>query len=99
VDDDRSKHTGYYLKTTDPVKEGIIISGKPVLKIKYFGSTAEDSCDLEQGRYIFNLDQGIILAEGRTVQTFKELAELAAQEKYKDKNFIEIVILPAIVGG
>jgi hypothetical protein len=87
------------IEATDRVEGGAIISDRPGLKIKYFGSTAEDSCDLDQGRYIFNLDEGIILADGRTVQTYAELVELAAQDKYKDKNFIEIMILPAIMGG
>jgi hypothetical protein len=81
------------------LKGGIIIADKPGLKIKYFGSAAEDFCDLEQGRDILNFDQGIILADGRRVQTYKELVEFAAQDKYKNIKFIEIVVLRTIQGG
>ena len=69
------------------------------MKIKYFGSTAEDFCDLDQGRYILNFDRGIVLADGRKVPTYSDLVELAAQDKYKNNKFIEIVVLPAIAGG
>jgi hypothetical protein len=80
-------------------KGGRIISDKPGLKIKYFGSTAEDYCDLEQGRGILNFALGIILADGRRVQNYAELVELAALDQYKSKNFIEIVVLRNIAGG
>jgi hypothetical protein len=81
------------------LKGGIIISDKPGLKIKYFGSTAEDCCDLEQGRDILNFDLGIIMADGRRVQSYMELVEFAALDKYKNNKFIEIVVLRAIAGG
>jgi hypothetical protein len=81
------------------LKGGIIISNKFGLKIKYFGSTAEDFCDLEQGRYILDFDMGIILADGQRVQTYTELVEFATQDKYKNNRFIDIVVLRTISGG
>jgi hypothetical protein len=78
---------------------GAIIADRPALKIKYFGSTAEDYCDLEQGRYILDFDMGIILADGQRVQTYTELVEFVAQDKYRNNQFIEIVVLRTISGG
>jgi hypothetical protein len=81
------------------LKGGAIISERPGLKIKYFGSTAEDYCDLEQGRDILNFDLGIILADGRRVHSYTELVEFAALDKYKNNKFIEVVVLRNIAGG
>jgi hypothetical protein len=41
----------------------------------------------------------MILADEQKVQSYPELLELAAQSKYKNKKFIEIMVLPAIMGG
>ena len=46
-----------------------------------------------------NFEQGMILADGQKVQSYPELVELAAQPEYENKNFIEIMVLPAIMGG
>jgi hypothetical protein len=54
---------------------------------------------MEQGSYILNFDQGIILVDGRKVQTYTELVELTAQDKYKNTNYIDVIVLSTIAGG
>jgi hypothetical protein len=55
--------------------------------------------DFEEARN-FPFDQEIIIvAEGRQVTSYEDLLKLAAQEKYKDRKFLEVMFLPMIVGG
>jgi hypothetical protein len=46
-----------------------------------------------------NFEQGMILADGQKVQSYPELVELAAQARYENKKYIDIMVLPAIMGG
>jgi hypothetical protein len=76
------------------------MSPLPRLKIKFpAGFPSEDVCELEQARYRLNFDDGIIMVEGQTVHSYDELAGLAARDNYKDKEFIEVVLLQVIEGG
>jgi hypothetical protein len=71
----------------------------PKLIIKTFGSAGEDVCELEQARYLLDFDGRIVQVDGQAVHSYDELVQLAAQDKYKDKEFIEVVLLPTVVGG
>lgn len=78
------------------------MSKLPKLKIQSpFGAENEgDICDLEQAKH--RLDYGpetVVLADGQIVNSYEELVQLAAQERYKDKEFLEVVLLPLIAGG
>jgi hypothetical protein len=55
--------------------------------------------ELEQARYYLNFDSGIILVEGQKVCSYDELVQLAKRENYKNKETIEVILLPLVVGG
>jgi hypothetical protein len=72
----------------------------PKLKIKLpFGDQSEDVCELEQAKYCLNFDEGVFLVEGQTVHSYDELVQLATQDNYKNKEFLEVELLQVIEGG
>jgi molybdopterin converting factor small subunit len=71
----------------------------PKLIIKIFGSASEDVCELEQARYLLDFEGRIITVEGQTVRSYDELVQIATQDKYQNKEFIEVVLLPPVAGG
>lgn len=76
------------------------MSQLPKLKIKLpLGTSSEDVCELEQAKYRFNFDDGVLLVEGQTVHSYDELVQLATQDNYKNKEFLEVVLLQVIDGG
>jgi PDZ domain-containing secreted protein len=78
---------------------GIKISQLPKLMVKIFGSASEDICELEQAQYLFSLGDKTIMVEGQRVLSYDELVQLVNQDKYKNKELIEVVLLPTIAGG
>jgi|WetSurMetagenome_2_1015567.scaffolds.fasta_scaffold945678_2 hypothetical protein len=76
------------------------MSPLPKLKIKLpVGYPGEDVCDLEQAKYRLNFDTGVIMVEGQTVHSYDELMHLVTQNNYKNKEFLEVVLLQIIEGG
>jgi hypothetical protein len=78
------------------------MSKLPKLKIKFrFGYPGEDICELEQAKYRFDFGGGrvLVVVEGQLMNSYDELVQLAAQDDYKDKEFLEVLLLPAVVGG
>ena len=74
----------------------------PKLKLKKpFGYPFEEVRDFEQARYfLFSYgNDAIVAVEGQVVNSYEELLQLASQEPYKDKESLEVVLLPAVVGG
>ena len=71
----------------------------PKLRVKsLLGS--EDTTDiysLEQAKNCFEYGSAeiIILVEGEGVNTHEELIQLAAKNSYKDREFLEVVVLSA----
>jgi hypothetical protein len=60
---------------------------------------AEESFDLEEARQRLNFESGMILVEGQIVHSYDELVHLAAQEEYRDKEFLEVIGIMPIAGG
>lgn len=76
------------------------MSHLPKLKIKLpAGNPSEDVCELEQAKHLLNFDNGVIMVDGKTVYTYDELVDLATQDNYKNKEFLEVVLLQVIEGG
>ncbi len=78
------------------------MSKLPKLKIKLlFGDTGEDIYELEQAKYRFTYGQeGMVVVEGQVVNSYEELVQLASRDDYKDKEFLEVELLPTLpVGG
>ena len=78
------------------------MSKLPKLKIQsLYGPEGEaDICDLEQAksRFIYGAET-IIVVEGQVVSSYDELVELTEMEKYKDHDFLQVVLMPFIAGG
>ena len=76
------------------------MSHLPKLKIKLpAGNPSEDVCELEQAKHLLNFDNGVIMVDGKTVYTYDELFDLATQDNYKNKEYLEVVLLQVIEGG
>jgi hypothetical protein len=75
------------------------MSQLPKLKIKLpLGYPSEDAFELEQARDRLNFNDGIFLVEGQRIHSYDELVQLATQDKYRNKEFLELELL-LIEGG
>jgi hypothetical protein len=78
------------------------MSKLPKLKVQSLFESGGDSdiCEIEQAKHRFVYGtETIVMVEGQVVNSHEELVQLANQEPYKDKEFLEIVLLPFIIGG
>lgn len=80
------------------------MSNLPKLKVRPMfkaGNENEvDICDIEQVKSRFDFAyETVILVEGQVINSYEELIELARQDKYKDREFLEVTLLPFIAGG
>ncbi len=71
------------------------------MKIKLpFGKPSEDICDLEHAKFRFDYGaQNLVMVEGQVVNSYEELLKLAGQDCYKEREFLEVVLLPQVAGG
>lgn len=53
---------------------------------------------MEQAKSL-NFDSGTVLFDGMRVHSYEELVRLTSLDKYKNLEFIEVVLLSNIVGG
>ena len=83
----------------DLLKGGRQISGLPELKIKTFGYAGEDTCSLDQAACILDFERRFVIVEGQKVNSYTDLVALASSEKFRDREYIEVVLLPKIAGG
>ena len=62
---------------------------------------AEDVFDFEQAQYRFNWghEPFLILVENRPVASYEELVELANQDRFREKEFLEVELQPLLAGG
>jgi len=74
------------------------MSKLPKLKVKLRG-LSDDIRDFEQGKYLLFCDHVLILVEGQVINSYEELVQLAAQDGYKDKEFLEVLVTTAVAGG
>jgi len=78
------------------------MSKLPKLKVKKpLGYPFEEIRNFEEAQYfLFNYgDNAIVIVEGKVINSYEELVQLAAQASYKDKEFLEVELLPAVIGG
>jgi len=80
------------------------VSQFPKLKVKwwFFGCPGEETtCDLEQARdVVFGKSPAtLIFMEGEMVDSYEELARVAAQDQHKDKEMLNVTLLVAEIGG
>jgi hypothetical protein len=76
------------------------MSRVPKLKIKLpSGGSSEFICELEEAKDYLNFNEGVFLVEGQGVRSYDELVNIATQDKYKNKEFLEVELLHIIGGG
>ncbi|HSW56845.1 MAG TPA: hypothetical protein VLH15_00420 [Dehalococcoidales bacterium] len=54
---------------------------------------------MAQARSLLNFELRIILVDGQRVHSYDELVRLATSDKYRNREIIEVIILPAVAGG
>jgi hypothetical protein len=78
------------------------VSALPKLRIRLPApSETRDICSLEQARYRFDWgrDPFLIVVEGQAVDSFENLMKLAGQDRFKDREFLEVEVQPLLAGG
>jgi len=77
------------------------MSKLPKLKVRRTWNPVEETHDLEQARHLL-FSRGVemlVIAEGQVVSSYEELVQLAAQDAYKDKESLEVVMTPLWPAG
>ena len=71
----------------------------PKLLVKFFGDPGEDLCELEEAKYLLDFTDRIVLVDGREVRSYEELLKIVNGKEYTDREFVEVVQIPALAGG
>ena len=58
----------------------------------------EEILDIEQARYLVHANAHVVV-EGQRINSYDELVQLASQDGYKNREFLEVVLLPIEVAG
>ena len=61
----------------------------------------QDVYSVEEARYRFNWgrDPFLVVVEGQYVSSFEELLDLARQDRFKGREFLEVEVQPLLAGG
>ncbi len=73
----------------------------PKLKVTHWvdGQPSQEILDFEQAPYfLFNYDV-LVAVEGEVMRSYEELVQLASQDRYKDRDFLEVRVETIIGGG
>jgi hypothetical protein len=72
-------------------------------KLKIIKSACLDEPDtiqvFEQARSFPFHEELLIVAEGKQINSYDELLKLAQQEQFRNREYLEVIFLPMIVGG
>jgi hypothetical protein len=73
----------------------------PKLKVNKaaWSDEGEEMQEFEQGRDFPYHEELIIVAEGQQINSYQDLVNLTLLECNKNKEYIEVIFLPMIVGG
>jgi hypothetical protein len=71
----------------------------PKLKISGLGWDDKKLHDLDEARFFAFTEDLIVTLEGQIVGSFEEIEHLTKSRNYREKEYLEIVFLPVIVGG
>ena len=77
------------------------MSGFPKLKVTHLidGQRSEEMIDFEQApHFLFNY-YVIVAVEGEVIRTYEELVQLASQDRFREKEFLEVQMETVIAGG
>jgi len=72
----------------------------PKLKIKLPGENQNEYIyELKDARKILNFSEGVFIVDGEWIHSYNELINIAKQDKFRDKEFIEVEWLQVFGGG
>ena len=71
----------------------------PKLLIKFFGDPGEDLCELEDAKYLLDFADRVVVVDGQEIRSYNELVKIVSREQYRDREFVEVIQIPAITGG
>jgi hypothetical protein len=54
---------------------------------------------LEQSKFLFIFTDKTVMVDGQKIDSYDELVRLAGTDEYRNRKFIEVVLLPTVVGG
>jgi hypothetical protein len=96
----RAKIRYYNVVTIAAAGEGGKMPGLPKLKVnKNAWEDKVEIVDFEQAK-TFPFDQEIVISvEGEQICSYDHLVQFAASEGQKNKEYLEVMILPMILGG
>lgn len=60
---------------------------------------SDTTYDLEMVKKHFDEGDAVVVVEGRLISSYDDLVNLLAQDQYKDKEPVEIMLVPIIEGG
>ncbi len=66
--------------------------------LKPLGYSNGTPCDLEQARNL-NYNGVMVLVDGKRVHSYDELVQVATQDIYKNREYVEVVLLQLAAGG
>ncbi len=72
----------------------------PKLKvINPYWDVPEEIRDFEQGKYFPFCEHICIVVEGQVIWSYDDLNQLAAEDRHKDKEFLEVRFVEIVSGG
>jgi len=74
----------------------------PRLRIRLLSEVAtEDTCTLEEAESRFNWGREpfVIVAENQAIGSYQDLVDLAKEERFRDKEFLDVELQPILIGG
>jgi len=74
----------------------------PKLKVRRAWNPEEETVAMDEARsFLFSHGPDMtIIVEGQVIYSYEELIEIVSQEPYKEKDFLEVVMIPRWpVGG
>ncbi|MFC1494876.1 hypothetical protein ACFL6W_06330 [Thermodesulfobacteriota bacterium] len=76
------------------------MSHLPKLKIKLpAGNPDEYIYELDEAGDVLNFSAGVFIFDGQWIHSYNELVNIAKQDKYKDREFIEVEWMKVMGGG
>lgn len=79
------------------------MSGRPKLKVIDWSEgnpSSEEICDFEQAKGFFDYGSTLLIkVEGQVLIGYDELVRLADQAGYRNKEFLEVELVPLLGGG
>lgn len=76
------------------------MSPLPKLKIKLPRSNPDEYIyNLEEARDVLNFSEGVFIVDGQWIHSYNELVNIAKQERFREKDFIEVEWIQVMGGG